>query len=332
MPSKAETVATLMTVSLVVGMTGPLIAAQVARAKELQNRALCAGNLREIARAVMVYAADNDDVFPVTPGVSAQKYTAAFKPDLIPGKAGDALASYYGKAAKQSGDVTANLWMTVLAGDIAKPAHFVCASDPFAGDAAPLVDDPKAPKAYYNNFGKGTALSYSMIYPWVKKDGAVAVSPAWKSVCDSSLPIMADMAPYLVTEKGKGDLTVTRGTAGAAATPLTTREADKASDAGRRETPLSFGIYDSSGDEKVNSVNHGGQGQNVAFSDGHAEWARTPDVGAGGDNIWTLKVGGEHRVPKTGDLSVAHQLSGTVDDTDWDVVMVPTRDAKGGVH
>jgi prepilin-type processing-associated H-X9-DG protein len=82
----------------------------------------------------------------------------------------------------------------------------------------------------------------------------------------------------------------------------------------------------------VNSVNHGGQGQNVAFSDGHAEWARTPDVGAGGDNIWTLKVGGEHRVPKTGDLSVAHQLSGTVDDTDWDVVMVPTRDAKGGVH
>lgn len=39
-----------------------------------------------------------------------------------------------------------------------------------------------------------------------------------------------------------------------------------------------------------NSVNHGGEGQNVLFADGHAMFHRTPVIGVDGDNIYTVAL------------------------------------------
>ncbi|HYE20224.1 MAG TPA: hypothetical protein VEA69_17380 [Tepidisphaeraceae bacterium] len=53
--------------------------------------------------------------------------------------------------------------------------------------------------------------------------------------------------------------------------------------------------------ERANSRNHGGQGQNVLFGDGHVEWADTPFVGVNKDNIYTtvLPPTGNHFPPQT---------------------------------
>jgi len=45
------------------------------------------------------------------------------------------------------------------------------------------------------------------------------------------------------------------------------------------------------GARSTNSPNHGGDGQNVLFADGHVEFARTPHVGIANDNIFANKRG-----------------------------------------
>ncbi|HSI32014.1 MAG: hypothetical protein ACAI43_10585 [Phycisphaerae bacterium] len=43
--------------------------------------------------------------------------------------------------------------------------------------------------------------------------------------------------------------------------------------------------------QRANTRNHDGQGQSVAFGDGHVEWAQTPFVGMNKDNIYTVSSG-----------------------------------------
>ncbi|HYE20223.1 MAG TPA: hypothetical protein VEA69_17375 [Tepidisphaeraceae bacterium] len=43
--------------------------------------------------------------------------------------------------------------------------------------------------------------------------------------------------------------------------------------------------------QKGNTRNHGGDGQNVGFADGHVEWLTTPFVGVRKDNIYTVSSG-----------------------------------------
>jgi hypothetical protein len=41
----------------------------------------------------------------------------------------------------------------------------------------------------------------------------------------------------------------------------------------------------------TNSLNHGGEGQNVLYIGGIVMWWTTPDVGIDGDNIWCAQFG-----------------------------------------
>src|SRR5439155_7350094 len=52
---------------------------------------------------------------------------------------------------------------------------------------------------------------------------------------------------------------------------------------------------------KINSPNHGGEGQNVLFGDGHVSFESTPYVGVNRDNIYTYGDSGAARKEKSGD-------------------------------
>ena len=69
-----------------------------------------------------------------------------------------------------------------------------------------------------------------------------------------------------------------------------------------------------------NSPNHGGDGQNVGFGDGHAEWAKTPEVGKSGENIFLLNANPAFKGKST---VAAGGIGGAT--TAEDIVMVPVR-------
>ena len=145
----------------------------------------------------------------------------------------------------EMGDPMANLWLMVLDGRL-QTTQFVCPSDP----AGPLPADVKrqmprySTNGFFLNFGAaggtvtaGTTMvytySYSVAYPWITAAGPPALW--WRGKGSGPVVLAADIGPSL-------------------SPPLD----DPTAPAG---TPAS------------NSKNHQGAGQNVLFSDGHAEFS-----------------------------------------------------------
>lgn len=83
--------------------------------------------------------------------------------------------------------------------------------------------------------------------------------------------------------------------------------------------------------KKINSPNHGGDGQNVGYGDAHVEWQRTPLVGQtkndsifhwGGYDSTTKEFGSAQNQSLSG-ISLSEPPIG------YDIFMVPQRDASG---
>jgi prepilin-type processing-associated H-X9-DG protein len=253
--------------------------------RELPARAYCAANLRGIAQSMNVYAADNGNWFPVVPYAPYGTANSSASTASFAGTPADAAKSLYAAASPQNGSPLSGAWLLVL-NNYTAPQQYVCRSDPYVTNVASLE---KSPGVVYLNFQSPNQLSYSFAYPYAP-DGKVGAW--WKSTMDSTLPVACDMAPKNGT--GKPVRNVAPGAAPA--------------------------------DPKTwNSANHGGEGENVAFADGHAEFVRRPDIGQGGDNIFTasgIKGVSEFGGTQPGKSPIAIQT----DKAPFDVVMVPARD------
>jgi competence protein ComGC len=273
-----------------------ILVPSLGKARELSNRSVCAANLRGIAQSVNIYAADNNDAYPIIarPG----GYGLAAAGSGVPQSNSDAtLSSIYN--APSSPSIPQNMWILVLTGQVA-PKQFICKSDP--ATTTPAMTNLGA--GYLTNFndGKGPsdfAYSYSFAYPWTA--AATPASPGspaipagsvgrwWKNETDASLPLMADMAPL-------------EGTGSPAATPGTGMS------------------------KSANSFNHNRDGQNVAYGDAHAEFARNTAVGQANDNIFAAS----HGTPNP----TGRQTAGIIPDIAaggsmgaWDICLVPAADA-----
>ena len=260
--------------------------------RELSNRSVCAVNLRGIAQAMNVYAADNSDKFPIVtyapyaPALNAPTATATLA------NADRTLETYYRAPFPQAGSVSADLWILVLKNQVS-PKQFLCKSDRFAAASPALMTD--AAGNFYNNFQSDAQLSYSFAYPWNAKG---EVGPWWTSLLDSSLPIACDMAP----QSGTG---------------MPRRITNPASAPAKSNT--------------WNSDNHQGDGQNVAFSDAHAEFTRRPDVGPDGDNMFTTSGRPSLGPAQFGGLPADRmppQLSS--EKPPFDIIMYPSRNLDTG--
>ncbi len=312
--SRADWVA-LAIVALLFAMMIPVFGQSIALQKELAHRTTCATHLRALMTQMMLYAAGNADSYPMLPPPkNATTYDVTFKPDEGAADSAASIAALYQKP-KHTDNPSAALWLLVLQGT--KPSFFICPSDPFNNQMAkastkPTDDDglPKDPKDagnFYLNFQSPKNISYSSAYPWaVDKDGKVTTSAVWKDTTDASLPIFSDMAPYL-----------------GAKFPAATRPAG--SDPENAVDPQ-WAVT------RANSQNHQFDGQNVGFGDAHVDFCRVPIEGQNNDSLWGIRTS-PLEVPtslveepiEAGTLP--HAPAGTPGTQD--VVMVPTRDAKG---
>jgi hypothetical protein len=277
-------------------------------------------------QSMNVYAADNSDSFPtvgVVPGAGNYGSAGTAAPALATNgstatSADSALALYYPTVASTpsltngGGNIMANVWILVLK-NYTSPKQYICKSDPVASSTPAALTDTSS--HYWLCFNTTDfTYSYSFAYPWTTV-APISVGAWWHNTTDSSLPLMADMAP--LNGSGNNPTTVTPGSSG--------------------------GGLPAGGNAKAwNSPNHQRDGQNVGFGDGHAEFVRRADIGQNSDDIYTQNGaagGGSTTTGQTPNIGSAITTAGTIGtayvggtSSPFDVVMVPVANVSTGAR
>lgn len=294
----------LAVIGFVLLLLALILLPSLGRAREnAGGRSYCPANIRSVVQSMIVYSAENSNVFPVLPGPPPGSPYRQFT-TVAAGTSSDVtLTNMYQDGSGMNGDITGCLWILVLKQQTT-PKQYICKSDPWANSVASPVTSGGN---FYSNFttppgakDATSAISYSIAYPWTTTG---RVGPWWRNTSDSSLPIMSDMAPM----EGTGS-------------PARTLGAPK---------PAKPAMW--------NSANHSGDGQTVGYADAHATFERTPIVGQNNDNIFTASRTG--RPQQFGGVPVTASFSGVVVPADatvlnydgpYDTVMLPARNCSTG--
>jgi len=192
MKRRGFTLIELLVVVAIIALLIAILLPSLGKARELSNPSVCAANLRGTSQSMNVYAADNQDAYPIVAG-KPTSYTL-----LGAGNSADtsdlAITQMYNNSAV--GSVSQNMWILVLTGQVA-PKQFVCKSDSLASNsnASATINNKYVP--WFNNQGTSSldSLSYSFAWPWV----AGSVGGWWRNATDAALPLMSDMAPLTNT-------------------------------------------------------------------------------------------------------------------------------------
>jgi prepilin-type N-terminal cleavage/methylation domain-containing protein len=247
MKRRGFTLIELLVVVAIIALLIAILLPSLGKARELSNRSVCAANVRGISQSMNLYAADNNDSYPL---VGKGGAAATFGAGSANTSSDATITSLYPAPSGQTAQsVTQNLWLLCLTGQVS-PKQYVCKSD---GSTPALLTNSAG--AYQPNFNDGAAspaqsvsgISYSFAYAWTSTN---AVGGWWRNATDAGLPLLADLG-------------WTAGTTGSG-----------------------FTLVGSTFDKKGNSLIHQRDGQNVAYGDGHAEFARNVQVGQANDNIY----------------------------------------------
>ena len=253
-------------------LLGTFTIGQAQMADEIANRVKCASNLRMIGQAILLYSNENRGVFPrvrydiANPAPTwGTPYEGNPKLGPVDPKKAGMFIEKDSEALPKVNDVTAAMFMLLRTQDIT-PDVFVC---PSTGQT-PMSFGPKKNDTALNwtnwpgNKGIAEHLSYSYQNPYPTKD---AIAAGWKlnNAISAEFAVAADM------------------NAGVDAL---------------MKVPLSAGV---DAVRVGNSPNHGGDGQNVLYGDGHVEFQAHPYVGVAGDNIYTYGNSGKDHKDAAGD-------------------------------
>jgi len=314
MKRRGFTLIELLVVVAIIALLIAILLPSLGKARELANRGTCAANVRGIAQSMHVYGADNNDVYPCVPAPSNNStptYKLAANTTAVGGTSTDlTYNAIYQQNSGQSnaGSPMACLWILCIRGDVA-PKQFICKSDPVGAAASPLLATGNIYNTNFNDASGTAALadnhySYSISYPWTP---AAAASPGgwWKATSDSSIPILADMSPKNGTPTGN-------------------------------PTPTNATNSFQNTTKYANTIHHSRDGQNISYGDAHADFQRSPFVGQGGDNIYTVGPSGPSYPSQNGNVITssgnlpAGWTAGSAGS--YDTIMVPCSDAGTNVR
>ncbi len=222
---RGQTLFDVIVVVVIVAGLGALVFSLLAVSNRAARRASCASNLKQLARALRLYAADNHGKFPDVPGGPMASLGLFFHGYITDGRAFRCPVAYEAKL--------------ITAKDIRKigpPGPRGQAERPSEGDAPDglTAGDPPAPGA------RASRLLDSAVGAFTSEHSDYGYDPDHIPAHDPGVAIAADK-----------------------------------------------------GAAKVNSPNHGGNGQNVLYINGKVEWHDTSDCGYKGDHIFLEGFDGE---------------------------------------
>lgn len=248
--TKGFTLVELLVVIGIIALLISILLPSLNRARETANRVKCAANLKSIGNSLLMYSNDNKGVYP----------RAAASAGLTPtwGTGASGTSSFSGTAPTQRpeyNDMSAAIYLLLLTQDITGDS-FVCPSS--AAEKWNFGGGVNGSGNWVNWNGAEqvkTSLSYSYQNPY----GDAAVNTLGYKLTNN---VSAEFAVFADINPGGNQ--AYEGIGGISAT----------------DNALSGG-------KDANSNNHGKDGQNVLFGDGHVEWMNTVKCGPSNDNIFT---------------------------------------------
>ncbi len=275
---KGFTLIELLVVVAIIALLISILLPSLARAREITKRAVCASNIRGIGQGLKVYSNDNYDWYPVAPyerGDSGSGDPNAMAVDFV-GMMGMLHTTELTSDNDTAVHPSRSLFMLVIEGTCTVK-QFICPSSGDSEDDLRNIqgNNEVAAQPGRNRFDfKG--------YPYVSYGYQLPFGPKGRpnENLDTRMAIMADKGPFF--------------------------DADSANDEGVVPDQYAMNLNDTvslpgingateilqaDNDEwsDYNSRNHAGEGQNVLFQDGHAEFVKKPIVGAHYDNIYTYQ-------------------------------------------
>ncbi len=278
----------LVSVALLAVGSGVAIAT-IQETSEADNRLACARNLRQIGQAMRQYAIDDIrrasyprtlyDVQRADKPAVGTPYAADGAPGAIPEAnapsfPGSRWADQNEQYVPKANDVTAAFYHLMRETDTTSE-HFVCPST----EQTPLAGYDGFTEMAFSNWPGRNALrshlSYSFQNPYFSTD-AIVRGAKWTDALGPRYVLAADLNPghASLLDLGERPADGDPATRGA---PRMPGEPDIVVIPG--EMPA----------RDYNSHNHGGEGQNVLYSDGAVFWETNPFNGFG-DNIYTYRI------------------------------------------
>jgi prepilin-type N-terminal cleavage/methylation domain-containing protein len=261
---KAFTLIELLVVVAIIALLISILLPSLSRARELSKRLTCTANVKGIGTSCKIYANDNEDSWPVpTFSESASTIMKWIKTDVEVGYSGSHSDTKPNRWNRSMGATTTisptrGMWMLVRSGDLTAK-QYVCPS------SSDTLQNEQSYDLYYDFYSYDN-ISYGYQVPFGPRS-----SRASEDV-DARMVLASDKGPYSKVGVSQAKMTASSFTG---VSPAVTNP-DMIS-------PLQWKPW--------NSGNHGGtgsgEGQNLLYGDGHAEFAKSPNKGIDQDNVFT---------------------------------------------
>ena len=251
---KAFTLIELLVVVAIIALLISILLPSLARARELSKRVVCAANSRGIGQACKIYAQENEEFWPT---IETTESTVSYTRQI------GRLRTQVTNSSSSQVSTTRNFWMLIRDGNITVKL-MKCPS------STESIDDTENLALYYDFKGSGfVSYGYQIPYP-------IPNLSRPSEDMDPRMCLVSDRGPYTITTSASDpeDFNVP-GIPGQ----------------GNAGPDIVGNILSKDANQALNSPNHGGfgngDGQNILFQDGHAEFVQKSFAGVDNDNIFT---------------------------------------------